>query len=133
MKSVFTTVGLGFLFSQSSSGSSGSSSSSTSKLNLFFAYLHYQKIKDKNGMMSKTDIDKIFKFNNKGLLLDGKDKRLSIKNSCNHLAVISRTGGGKTSTFVLPNIYKLANDKCSMVITDLSGEIYEKNKWLFKK
>jgi len=33
MKSVFTTVGLGFLFSQSSSGSSGSSSSSTSKLN----------------------------------------------------------------------------------------------------
>ena len=131
MKSVFTTVGLGFLFSQSSSGSSGASSS-TSKLNPFFAYLHYQKIKDKNGMMSKTDIAKIFKFNNKGLLLDGKDKRLSIKDSCNHLAVISRTGGGKTSTFVLPNIYKLANDKCSMVITDLSGEIYEKTSGYLK-
>lgn len=48
------------------------------------------------------------------------------KESFNHLALISRTGGGKTSTYVLPNIYKLANEKCSMVITDLSGEIYAK-------
>lgn len=79
-----------------------------------------------NGMMKKTDEIKLFSKFNDGLLVDGKSKRLTSKESFNHLALISRTGGGKTSSFVLPNIYKLANEKCSLVITDLSGEIFEK-------
>lgn len=79
-----------------------------------------------NGMMKKTDEIKLFSKFNDGLLIDGKSKRLTSKESFNHLALISRTGGGKTSSFVLPNIYKLANEKCSLVITDLSGEIFEK-------
>ena len=122
MKSVFTTLSFGLLSSEKTTESTAKKNT----LNPLLAFLHYQRIKNKDGMMSKEDIAKIFKYNNKGLLLDGKDKRLSIKDSCNHLAVISRTGGGKTSTFVLPNIYKLANDNCSIVLTDLSGEIYEK-------
>ena len=79
-----------------------------------------------NGMMSKNDEINIFSRFNDGLLLDGKNKRLSSKESFNHLALFSRTGGGKTTSYVLPNIYKLASSNCSMVITDLSGEIYEK-------
>ncbi|MCX6077230.1 MAG: type IV secretory system conjugative DNA transfer family protein [Campylobacterales bacterium] len=77
-------------------------------------------------MMSKQDEIKTFSRFNDGLLVDGKSKRLSAKESFNHLALFSRTGGGKTSSYVLPNIYKLASQKCSMVITDLSGEIYDK-------
>jgi type IV secretory pathway TraG/TraD family ATPase VirD4 len=68
-----------------------------------------------------------------GLLIDGKSKRLSQKESFNHLALISRTGGGKTTSYVLPNIYKLASEKCSMVITDLSGEIFEKTSGYLKQ
>jgi len=79
-----------------------------------------------DGMMSKQDEIKTFSRFNDGLLVDGKSKRLSSKESFNHLALFSRTGGGKTTSYVLPNIYKLASQKCSMVITDLSGEIYDK-------
>lgn len=79
-----------------------------------------------DGMMSKQDEIKTFSRFNDGLLVDGKNKRLSSKESFNHLALFSRTGGGKTTSYVLPNIYKLATQKCSMVITDLSGEIYDK-------
>lgn len=79
-----------------------------------------------DGMMSKQDEIKTFSRFNDGLLVDGKSKRLSSKESFNHLALFSRTGGGKTTSYVLPNIYKLASQKCSMVITDLSGEIYNK-------
>jgi len=76
--------------------------------------------------MSKQDEIKTFSRFNDGLLVDGKSKRLSAKESFNHLALFSRTGGGKTTSYVLPNIYKLASQKCSMIITDLSGEIYNK-------
>lgn len=130
MKYVFTTVGLGFLFSQSSNDSNNSNSKSN--LNPLLAFFKHQSNKAKNGMMHKQDEAKIFKYNNKGVLLDGKNKRLSIKDSCNHLAVVSRTGGGKTTSYVLPNIYKLANDNCSIVLTDLSGEIYEKTSGYLK-
>jgi len=61
-----------------------------------------------DGMMTDYNQNKLFSSNNKGLLLDGKTKRLSQKDSFNHLALISRTGGGKTTSFVIPNIFKLA-------------------------
>lgn len=79
-----------------------------------------------DGMMSKQDEIRTFSRFNDGLLVDGKNKRLSAKESFNHLALFSRTGGGKTSSYVLPNIYKLASQNCSIIITDLSGEIYDK-------
>lgn len=85
------------------------------------------------GMMDKKDEIKLFSRYNDGLLIDGMKKRLSLDDSCKHLALISRTGGGKTTSYVLPNIYKLANEKCSMVITDLSGEIFEKTSGYLEK
>lgn len=86
-----------------------------------------------DGMMKKVDEKKLFSKFNDGLLIDGKNKKLSSIESFNHLALISRTGGGKTSTYVLPNIYNLANEKCSMVITDLSGEIFNKTSGYLKQ
>jgi type IV secretory pathway TraG/TraD family ATPase VirD4 len=85
-----------------------------------------QPSKKSDGMMSKQDEIKTFSRFNDGLLVDGKNKRLSSKESFNHLALFSRTGGGKTTSYVLPNIFKLAKQDCSIVITDLSGEIYDK-------
>lgn len=98
---------------------------------MLFSFLLKPPSKD-DGMMKKAEENKLFSSFNDGLLIDGNKKRLSQKESFNHLALISRTGGGKTTSFVLPNIYKLANEKCSMVITDLSGEIFEKTSGYLK-
>jgi len=87
-----------------------------------------------DGLMSNYTQDKLFSSKNKGLLLDGKEKRLSLKESFNHLALVSRTGGGKTTSYVIPNIFKLANENNSMVITDISGELHEETSgYLHKK
>jgi type IV secretory pathway TraG/TraD family ATPase VirD4 len=77
------------------------------------------------GLMGGFEKNKIFSSSNKGLLIDGHKHRLSLKDSFNHFALISRTGGGKTTSFVIPNILKLANEKNSMIITDISGELFE--------
>ena len=117
MKNVF--IKLGFTLSNSS----------TKTMNFFNPLGHLFKLLlsgfKTNGMMSEYKQDKIFSSNNKGLLLDGKNKRLSRKDSFNHLALISRTGGGKTTSYVIPNIFKLASQNCSMVITDISGELFD--------
>ncbi|MFI3222673.1 MAG: type IV secretory system conjugative DNA transfer family protein [Methylococcaceae bacterium] len=67
----------------------------------------------------------IFKGGNTGLLIDGKSKRLSEKDSFEHLAVIAKPGSGKTTGFIIPNILDKASQKSSMVITDPSGEIFQ--------
>lgn len=109
MNILFRKFGLGFI----------------NPFSILLSYITKPPIKS-DGMMNKQEELKIFSRFNDGLLLDGKNKRLTQKESFNHLALISRTGGGKTTSFVLPNVYKLANEKCSMVITDLSGEIFDK-------
>lgn len=78
-----------------------------------------------DGLMGFWETNKFFQASNKGLLIDGNSKRLSEKDSFNHLAVIARSGAGKTTTFIIPNIFRLAQTNSSMVITDLSGEIYQ--------
>jgi type IV secretion system protein VirD4 len=78
-----------------------------------------------DGMMSNGEAKKLFSGFNKGLVIDGKDKRLSPILSFNHMALFARAGGGKTSSYIIPNILKLAEGRNSMVITDLSGELYQ--------
>ncbi len=85
------------------------------------------------GMMGHFEERKFLKFSNKGIVLNGADKKLSQKDSFNHMGVIARTGGGKTSTYIIPNILKLAQDKNSLVVTDLSGELYQKTSGYLKK
>lgn len=115
MNTIFRKMGLRFL----------------NPLALLYSFFSQPPIKG-DGMMSKQDEIKTFSRFNDGLLVDGKSKRLSSKESFNHLALFSRTGGGKTTSYVLPNIYKLASQRCSMVITDLSGEIYQKTSAYLK-
>jgi type IV secretory pathway TraG/TraD family ATPase VirD4 len=118
MKHAFKTLGFGFLTAKDTG---------TRLFNPFTQILRFIfNSAQPSGMMSNYETNKLFSHSNKGLVLNGTDKRLSLKNSFNHLALISRTGGGKTTTYVIPNILKLSKQKSSMVITDISGELYQK-------
>lgn len=61
---------------------------------------------------------------NRGFLLDGKVGRLSQKKSFQSILTVGGMGTGKTANLILPNL--LTADHCSLVITDTSGEIFEK-------
>lgn len=65
----------------------------------------------------------LFNRRNRGFLLDGRHARLSKKISFESMVTVGGMGRGKSSSFVMPNLYTL--DDCSMVVTDTSGEIYE--------
>lgn len=58
----------------------------------------------------------------KGVVLNGKHKRLSEKVSFQSLVAVGGMGKGKSSTQVIPNLLTL--DNCSMVVTDTSGELF---------
>lgn len=55
-----------------------------------------------------------------GLVIDGR-RRISKEDSFRHVLVVSPTGGGKTTSYIIPNVLKLTG---SAVITDPSGEIF---------
>ncbi len=67
----------------------------------------------------------------KGLLINGLRDRISQKTSFTHCLVVAKTGGGKTSSFIIPNILKLNN--CSILCTDLSGELHKKTSGYMAK
>jgi len=73
---------------------------------------------------NKTEEKHIFNPRNKGLLVDGKNKRLSEKDSFEHMAIIAKPGVGKTTSYIIPNILDKAKQKCSIIVTDPSGEIF---------
>ena len=77
--------------------------------------------------------ERIFFLNrfNDGLLLDGRNSRVTKRVSYEHLALIARTGGGKTSSYIIPNIFTV--DNASIVVTDLSGELFEKTSGYMHK
>ena len=85
------------------------------------------------GMMGHFEERRFLNFSNKGLVLNGVDKRLSAKDSFNHMGIIARTGGGKTTSYIIPNILKLAQNRNSLVVTDLSGELFEKTSGYLKR
>lgn len=86
-----------------------------------------------DGMMKNSEANRFLNPLNKGVVLDGKNKRLSTKDSFNHMGIIARTGGGKTTGYIIPNILKFANNNNSMIVTDLSGELYQKTSGYLKK
>lgn len=57
-----------------------------------------------------------------GLVIDGHHGRLSAEDSFLHLALVAPTGAGKTTRYIIPNLFTLEN--CSIVVTDPSGEIH---------
>ena len=62
---------------------------------------------------------------NRGLLLDGVDLRLSERDSFQNVALMARVGTGKTTRYVVSNVLDKARSRCSMVINDPKGEVYD--------
>ena len=69
----------------------------------------------------------------KGLLIDGRNLRLSEEESFKNVAVIARTGAGKTSRFIIPNVLDKAKMNASMVINDPRGEVYAATSGAMKR
>lgn len=59
-----------------------------------------------------------------GLVIDGI-RRLDQERSFRHLALVAPSGAGKTTGYVVPNLLRL-KPTASAVVTDPSGEIYER-------
>lgn len=74
---------------------------------------------------TKQEIASYLSPRNKGLLLDGYESRLSEQNSFQNTCVIAGVGAGKTSRYVIPNVLDRASRKCSVVINDPKGEIFD--------
>ena len=72
-----------------------------------------------DGFMGKFEAEKFLNSSHKGLLIDGDLKRLDEKSSFKHIALFARSGAGKTTSYIIPNIFRLATSKASMVVTDL--------------
>ena len=66
-----------------------------------------------------------------GLLMNGKKDRISPNHSFTHSIIVANTGRGKTSSFVIPNIFTL--DNCSILVTDLSGGLYTQTSGKMKE
>lgn len=124
MKHVLKTLGFGFF---------NAKESTNHFFNPLTQLLRYLFNSRDSGVMNSFEKNKLFSNSNKGLLLDGQNHRLSLSDSFTHLALISRTGGGKTTSYVVPNILTLGQEKNSMLITDISGEIYEKTSGYLAK
>jgi len=73
--------------------------------------------------MGSLEALNFFKSSHTGFVIDGAKRRLSEKVSYQSLLTVGGMGKGKSTVFVMPNLYTL--DNCSMVVTDTSGEIYE--------
>jgi len=93
------------------------------KVFAFFLIFFSEKGSNSHSASFLTGWDRFRLINksNKGLVVE-KNGRITEKLSFQHLMVISPSGGGKTVSFVIPNV--LALDNASMVVTDPSGEIY---------
>lgn len=93
----------------------------------------YKKNPEQGARFSSAKEEKeIFHASNKGVLINGKDKRLSEKDSFEHLAIIAKPGSGKTTAYIVPNILDKAKSNCSMIVTDPSGEIYQNTSGYLK-
>jgi len=73
--------------------------------------------------MGNLEAMSFFKSSHKGFVIDGAKRRLSQKVSYQSLLTVGGMGKGKSTVFVMPNLYTL--DNCSMVVTDTSGEIFQ--------
>ena len=86
---------------------------------LFFAGRRWEGAR----YMGAVEEQKFLSPRHKGWLVDGKCKRLSERVSYQSMLTVGGMGKGKSSCFVIPNLFTL--DNRSMVVTDTSGEIYD--------
>jgi type IV secretion system protein VirD4 len=95
------------------------------KVGGYLAKGYLLKKEDGARFASKSKEADIFHRRNRGLIVDGINKRLSEDDSFEHIAIVAPPGKGKSTGYIRPNIYDKSTQNCSMVITDPSGELYD--------
>ena len=92
---------------------------------LYSWWRHRQLRAENSGrLLDAKEIKALLSPRHTGLILDGRDLRLSDDASFRNLAIMATTGSGKTASFILPNL--LGINHGSIVATDPSGGLYEK-------
>ncbi len=91
------------------------------------SYINMKLLSQKTGarFLSNDEIKLIFSSWNKGLIINGKNLRMSERDSFANLAVFAKSGVGKTSSISFPNIIDLAERDCSIALNDPKGELYD--------
>ncbi len=80
----------------------------------------------------KSDYKRYLNASNRGLLLNGDNGFISEKDSFQNVCVIARIGAGKTSRYIIPNVLAKAHERCSLVINDPKGEVFEATSTIMK-
>ncbi len=86
----------------------------------------YLNSKQGAALLSQEEAEVFLSSSNKGLLLDGKEKRLSIPESFQNVCLSARVGSGKTTKYIIPNVLDKTRQKrahCSIVVNDPKGEV----------
>jgi type IV secretory pathway TraG/TraD family ATPase VirD4 len=73
----------------------------------------------------RRDYSRYLNSRNTGLLLDGESLKLSEKESFQNVCCIARVGAGKTSRYIIPNVLEKARQRCSLVVNDPKGEVFQ--------
>lgn len=97
-----------------------------------YANMKFFSKKDGARLLSNDEVRLLFSGWNKGLIIDGKNLRMSEKDSFANLAVFAKSGVGKTSSISFPNLIDLASRDCSICVNDPKGELYDNLSGFFK-
>jgi type IV secretory pathway TraG/TraD family ATPase VirD4 len=90
---------------------------------LWFSHRALRK-NNEGRFLHDREVRELLAPNQSGLVLDGYRGRLSPDASFRNVAIVATTGAGKTSSYILPNLYSL--DRATIVATDPSGALSEK-------
>lgn len=90
---------------------------------LFFS----QVLNRKTGaqLLNNDEVNSFLSSRNKGLLLDGVSRRLSVKESYQNVLMSARVGAGKTTKYIVSNVLDKASQNCSIVVHDPKGEVHQ--------
>lgn len=72
-----------------------------------------------------ADIRKYLSPSNKGILIDGKDLRLSDELSYSNVAVYGIVGKGKSTVYARPLILDKAKTNSVLIVNDMSGDLFK--------
>jgi type IV secretion system protein VirD4 len=83
-----------------------------------------QRTENQGRFLTDRETSKLLSAAHQGLAIDGAQGRLTPDASFRNTCIVATTGAGKTTSFILPNLYSLSH--CSIVATDPSGALSEK-------
>lgn len=83
-----------------------------------------QRTENQGRFLTDRETSKLLSAAHQGLAIDGGLGRLTPDASFRNTCIVATTGAGKTTSFILPNLYSLSH--CSIVATDPSGALSEK-------